>query len=222
MKNTLIFLLLWLFLLPATQSAETDAGFWATANLNKPVAERWQANLQIQSRMVDGVDMLERYLLRPSLDYLVNDILFVSLGYDIHFVKTGTDSTEQRLWQQLVVRQKSMQFKPLLRIRLEERFFDGRDDTGFRGRLLAGVSVPTGNSWIQHFVIRNEIFLNINDVRQGPKSGFDQNRFFAGFSTVLGQGFSGELGYQNQYINRASNEDLSINQLYFALSKRLQ
>lgn len=220
MKKMLKAIFLWSLPVLSVQATETDTGFWATANLNKPVAEQWLASLQMQSRMVEGVDTLERYLLRPSVSYLIDNRLSATFGYDVHFIKNGSDVTEQRLWQQFQFSDTGHRLNPLFRFRIEEIFIDGQDELVLRGRWLLGISVPTGWQWPKLAVVRNEVFLYINDTSSGPRQGFDQNRFFAGFATPLQQGYSVELGYQNQYINRAGNGDLSINQLFMVISKR--
>ncbi len=221
-KHLLFAFVLLLLSVEQGQTAESEPGFWGTASVSKLLSGDWLVNMAVQSRSVDFIDRLERYLLRPSISYRFNESLSASLGYDVHFIKAGSDLTEQRPWQQLLYKGSTEQFLYLVRFRLEERVFDSVDDTGLRSRILLGVIVPTGHQIISKLVLRNEIFFNHNDVNRGPQSGFDQNRLFAGFQIPLSKSLQGELGYQNQYINFARVEDLSIHQMYIALSLKLK
>ena len=219
-RLTLVFICLLIWLNPA-YAATSEDGFWATASASKTLSETWTGNLFIQSRSLNGVDTLERYLLRPSIAYRLNQKMSVSLGYDVHFVKIGSGFTEQRLWQELLFKRKMASFQSVARFRLEERFFDGRNETSYRPRILLGVAIPTGLSLFNKLVLRNEIFFTLNDIDRGPQSGFDQNRLFAGFQLPLGNQVKGEVGYQNQYINPATLDDISIHQLFIAISINL-
>ena len=58
------------------------------------------------------------------------------------------------------------------------------------------------------------MFMNLNTVDWGARSGFDQNRFFIGAGYGLTSNFRLEAGYLNQYVDTATidrrNHVLSI------------
>lgn len=51
----------------------------------------------------------------------------------------------------------------------------------------------------------DEIFVRVNSTRWGGKSGFDQNRVFAGLGWTFDPDARVELGYLNQYIDNATH-----------------
>ena len=51
------------------------------------------------------------------------------------------------------------------------------------------------------FVLYDEIFVSLNAARNGPRSGFDQNRLFVGLNRKINRYVSMDIGYQNQSIN---------------------
>ncbi len=201
-------------------AADDEAGFWATGSISTGLAEHWRAALDIQPRFVDGVDTLERVVLRPSLTRRISEPLALTLGYDAHLIESPAGRVEQRLWQQAMITGALATMQTHLRIRIEERFIEDVDSAAVRGRFRAGVKWPTGFSLLTHAIVRNEIFFNLNAPDGGPDTGFDQNRFFAGFARRLAGNLDGELGYQMQYIDRSGREDLAIHQAFVALSMR--
>ncbi|MDX1518570.1 MAG: DUF2490 domain-containing protein [Gammaproteobacteria bacterium] len=202
-------------------AAEDEAGLWVTGSVSTALAEHWRAALDIQPRFIDGVDTLERVVLRPSISRRINDRLALTLGYDAHLIESPEGRVEQRLWQQAMITGSSGVLKTHLRIRIEERFIEDVDSAAVRGRFRAGVKWPTGFSFFPHAILRNEIFFNLNAPDRGPDTGFDQNRFFAGFARQLAENLDGELGYQMQYIDRNGREDLAVHQAFVGLSMRL-
>lgn len=51
----------------------------------------------------------------------------------------------------------------------------------------------------------DEIFVRVNSTHWGGKSGFDQNRAFAGLGWTFNPSARVELGYLNQYIDNATH-----------------
>lgn len=54
-------------------------------------------------------------------------------------------------------------------------------------------------------VARDEVFYRVNSTNWGGKSGFDQNRAFAGLGWSFNKNLRAELGYLNQYVDNASH-----------------
>ena len=97
----------------------------------------------------------------------------------------------------------------LSRTRLEQRFRDGGDDTGWRLRQFFKFTYPLPNKPSVSLVGYDEMFFALNNTDWGAKSGFDRNRLFLGAAWVLGKkGRWAEIGYLNQYVNKASGRNL--------------
>lgn len=166
-------------------------------------------------RFVDGVNTLERTLLRPSATYRGNGFSLAG-GYDLHIVNSPDDRLEHTLWQQIGTKWNLEPISITARTRLEERFIENVDGTALRLRLRARAEMPLGwQSW--YVAVSEEVFFNLNSLSGGPQSGFNQNRVFGGLGTSLSESVGLEFGYQMQYISR-TNEDVSIHQLVLSFS----
>lgn len=200
-------------------AAEEDGGLWATVAASKALRERVTAAMAVQLRFNDDIDRRERTLLRPSLSYRLDAAQVVTFGYDAHFVNAANDKVEQRLWQQYLFSHQLAQASASLRLRLEERFIDHVDGTPVRLRIKPTLKVPFDNSpWF--FTISNEFFVSFNEVRGGQLDGFHENRAYAGFGRALGEGVVGQIGYQNQFIERAGR-DVVTHQLFVGVAFKL-
>ena len=108
-------------------------------------------------------------------------------------------NTEKRLWEQLSLTQYSNRLKLEHRYRIEQRWFNFRDDsTGFRQRFryrlnaflpLNNTTVSAGTVFLAAY---NEIFLN----PKGPV--FERNRLYGGIGYQVNAHIAVQLGYVNQ------------------------
>lgn len=200
-------------------AAEEDSGLWATVAASKVLGERVTAAMALQLRLNDDVDRRERTLLRPSLSYRIDPFQVITLGYDAHFINLADDKVEQRLWQQYQVSQQYSHLSASLRLRLEQRFIDHVDGVPVRLRIKPALKVPFNNSpWF--FTVANEFFVAFNDVDGGQRDGYHENRAYLGFGRPLGEGVVGQIGYQNQFIERAGR-DIVTHQLFVGISFKL-
>lgn len=63
------------------------------------------------------------------------------------------------------------------------------------------------------FIAWDEAFYRINTTNWGGKSGFDQNRAFAGVGWTFNNNIRTELGYLNQYIDDANHNNATMHHL---------
>ncbi|HEU0069236.1 MAG TPA: DUF2490 domain-containing protein, partial [Nitrospiraceae bacterium] len=112
---------------------------------------------------------------------------------------------------QLTYREKFSFVKVVSRTRLEERFIEHTDSASIRARTLLRGDFPLPNAPEWALVVYDEIFVNLNAVKNGPDSGFDQNRFFVGINREFTKQFNMDVGYQMQAIN--GNQAGLINQI---------
>lgn len=62
----------------------------------------------------------------------------------------------------------------------------------------------------------DEAFYRVNSTTYGGKSGFDQNRAFAGFGWSFNKNLRTELGYMNQYVDNANHSSATMRHLGMA------
>ena len=149
-------------------------------------------------------------LIRPAVFYQLNKQTSLWLGY-AHVVSHPDGKSafeEDRIWQQLL-----HNFEPIgslslqSRTRLEQRFIENSDETGYKIRQMIRLTMPSSISSKLRWVAYDEYFINLNDTDYGARRGFDQNRAFLGMNWAFAPDLKFEIGYLNQYVN-AKNTDL--------------
>lgn len=167
--------------------------------------------MEVNPRFGDDVSELDQLLLRPAIGYKLNDRFSVWQGYAWVGNYQPSLREEDRLYQQLTYREKFSFVKVVSRTRLEERFIEHTDSASIRARTLLRGDFPLPNAPEWALVVYDEIFVNLNAVKNGPDSGFDQNRFFVGINREFTKQFNMDVGYQMQAIN--GNQAGLINQI---------
>lgn len=205
---------------PRPAKAETidDTGLWlalfASGKLNSHDEESpWRWWYDGHLRWFDDSDGFGQSIVRPGIGYKVAENTTLWAGYAWIHTEPATPSPfdEHRTWQQLTWGHK---FDPTtldLRSRLEQRFMESDGDVGWRFRQLAALRRPLAEDSSFTLVAWDEMFFHLNDTDWGSKSGFDQNRAFLGFGWKprAEASWRVEIGYLNQFIDRASGVDTS-------------
>lgn len=194
------------------------------------VRGKWGVHLEGQVRRHDVITAWQQLLLRPGVNYQLNDKTLLTLGYA--YVKThpygeypiDNAFPEHRLYQQLLVKHRIGTTRLQHRFRTEQRFL-GRvipDNGGTakvdfwryqnRFRHFVKAEVPFGRKdkkgpW--YGALYNEVFINF-----APKQGvtvFDQNRAYAAVGYDYGRIGKLEIGYMNQVLSRRSGTIIEVN-----------
>jgi hypothetical protein len=195
-----------------------------------PRLERFYSWLEGQGRFRDGVDALDQGLLRGGFGYGLTESTTLWVGYA--YIPThpqGKDAFEEhRIWQQLLWTEQAGPVTVTSRTRLEQRFVESSDTTGWRVREFIRLAFPP----LLPYGIRkehpeypealrsislvgwNEVFVQLNDSGR-TASGFEQNRAFIGLGSKLNEHTRVEVGYLNQLIKATPenkmNHILSVN-----------
>lgn len=159
-----------------------------------------------QGRFGDNSSKFSQSLIRPGLGYQLTDTTSIWVGYawaptSTPYVRVPFD--EQRLWQQVMWRDKFSWGSLTARSRLEERWAPRVGDVmAVRYRQLIKASIPLSFAPGYSYIIQDEAFVSLNESDWIPRRGFDQNRFFTGIGYAFNKNITGEVGYMNQYIIR--------------------
>jgi hypothetical protein len=105
------------------------------------------------------------------------------------------------------------------RIRLEERWRDHVDGTGWRLRPYLKYSLPVAGKTALN--LSSEPFFNLNTTPFQRKSGLDRVRNLVTISTPLSKALTGEVRYMKQHGLVSGGPDTSDNIAYFGLSANL-
>lgn len=181
---------------------------------------RWW--LDVQARWRHEGEELDTTIVRPGIGYAINSQVTLFTGYALVSTHPSgkTDRTENRLWQQLSWNVPTDgTYKLQFRSRLEERFLENSDDTGWRFREFAKYTRPLTENGKRYLSAWDEVFFDLNDTDAGQNTGLRQNRGFIGLGWFLddARGIAFEGGYLNQWISRPGddrmNHALSLNLL---------
>jgi hypothetical protein len=219
-KNALSICLL-VFLANSIELAaeKNDSQIWTllTTNISLDQNKKFFVYAEAQPRIADNVSDIERLLLRTALGYNHNSTTSLFLGYA--WTPTFLDSKyqddfrdESRIWQQILKKHKLFGLDWQHRLRQEQRIIQNTGGTAHRNRYLIRASYLIDQKNNYGLTGYNELFTNLNSVSNGPKAGFDRNRFFFGPFWQT-QNTRYEFGYLGEYGKRFGGEDRMINAL---------
>lgn len=179
---------------------------WNTLLLQGPVDGKLLLWAEVQPRLTRDASRLGQVIARGALGVRLQNDVDLHAGY--HFQHNnpapGISSDEHRLWQQIsapVIR-KPGGFALITRWRLEQRMFEGADDTGWRLRVLWRVQQPLKGPRSAGPLAWAETFVALNSTDWGAREGLDQQRAFVGWLQPLSPRLNLEAGYLYQHINR--------------------
>lgn len=169
-------------------------------------------------RQRDGGEQRDVTILRPGVGYRVNSKLDVWLGYArVVASRDGGNIEENRIWQQATYPiVEVLGGKISGRTRLEQRFRNTGNDTGWRIRQFVRWSRPIIPGDLD-FVLANETFIGLSETDWGQRTGFDQNRGFAGLAYHISPQLRLEGGYLNNLLDQPVGTDVTNHNASFAL-----
>jgi hypothetical protein len=217
------FILAGLLLPPAPAFAKSDEQVWGTASLSVKLDDRWRLSQEFTTRFSDNRNGLYEIESNTLLGYRLNKMVTVWAGYTHDPQYSGGDFTvmEHRAREQVTFDGLTKLGKGKLngRIRLEQRWRDGVEGTGWRLRPYLKYSLPLRGKTALN--LSSEPFFNLNKVAFQRSSGLDRVRNLISVSTPLSKSLTGEAGYMNQHGFVRGGPDTSDNIAYFALSMSL-
>jgi len=184
-------------------AAEEDAHLWGAVIVNADVSKDIVITMEGVARLTDDASRLGQSILRPSIGYRLGKNTIASVGYA--YVATDpvgpASSDEHRAWQQLSFRVagNGAGLTVTGRTRLEQRWFEGRDDMGWRLRQQLRATAPLSGK--TRAVVWSEVFLSLDDTSWGQRSGLDRWRNSVGLSVPVSKAVTLEPGYINQWVS---------------------
>jgi hypothetical protein len=169
---------------------------------------KWSLHAEVQYRSYEVAPNTEQLLLRTGVNYHINNASFATAGYanitNYAFDKDqspGVQVSENRLWQQLLMRNNIGRFFFEHRYRLEQRWLHSNNTTRYlnRARYLVRMNVPLNKKVIEKntaFIsLYDEIFLHLN------RTPFDRNRLYGAIGYQFTPNMNIQLGYLGQTVN---------------------
>jgi hypothetical protein len=206
-----IFLILssWVFIFSsyAQKTIDDQLHGWVLYQGNHKLNSQFDLHTEYQWRRANGFSDWQQSLARVGLDYKLNPSVTISGGYA--WILTypygsqpiANQTNENRLWQQLILKQPIGNLQVQHRYRLEQRWIDNQFKQRMRYR--AQVLIPLQKSFVDK---KQGLFLNVNnEVFLGFGKGIgknilDQNRFIGAVGYQFNKDFSLQMGYLNQFV----------------------
>ena len=187
-------------LAPSTGTAvDNEAQGWFLNTAQGPMGGKWRLYFEAQPR-IDG-DGARQLLIRPAIGYQVTEKWSLWQGY-AWTPGFEPDRDESRIFQQSVLNSSPFEvpLRFVNRTRLEQRWLQRSSGTSVRLRHMLRATYPLDAAERWSVAAYDEAFATLNRTSGGPRSGFDQNRAFAGINCKLSQELTIEVGYVNQFV----------------------
>lgn len=204
-------------------AAKSDSQLWTNAQATVKLSDKWRLQEEMTVRFSDNRHGLYELESNTLVGYRLNKIVTLWAGYTHNPQYSGGDFTvmEHRAREQVTFDgfAKLGPGKLNGRMRLEQRWRNGIDGTGWRVRPYLKYSLPIAGKTALN--LSSEPFFNLNTMPFQKQSGLDRVRNLVTVSTPLTKGLSGELGYMNQHGFVRGGPDTSDNIAYFGLALSL-
>lgn len=201
----------------------TNNNVWITYNGDHKVNDKWGIHFDGHIRRNDFLNKGQQLLLRPGINYHVNNAVSFGAGYAYAYTnKYGVFPSpaafpENRFWEQLQIKTQLNKLEWVNRLRIEQRFVNTpiKNTRGIyepgdavytnRFRIMNRLSIPFKGKNINpgstYFTIMDEFMLNSG--KNVALNIFDQNRAYLAIGHFLPKLGKLELGYMMQSIVKA-------------------
>jgi hypothetical protein len=211
------------WLVPGAASATSDSQLWTVTSATVKLSDRWRVSEELTTRFSDNRHGLYEIESNTLLGYRLNKVVTLWVGYTHDPQYAGGDFTimEHRAREQVTFDNvaKLGPGKLSARVRMEQRWRDRLDGTGWRLRPYLKYSLPIAGKIALN--LSSEPFFDLNTTTFQKKSGFDRVRNLVTLSAPLSKKLTGEIGYMNQHGFVRGGPDTSDNIAYFAVALSL-
>jgi hypothetical protein len=191
--------------------AREDEQLWTSANANLKLSDKWRLQQEFTFRFSDNRDGLYEMESVTLLGYRIAKDVTLAAGYVHNPQYAGGDFTvmEHRAREQVTFDNVARLGSGTLsaRMRLEQRWREGVDGTGWRMRPYVKVSLPLSKRSKTALVLSSEAFVNLNSVAFQRQDGLDRVRNLIAINTPLTKTLRAEIGYLNQHVFVRCGED---------------
>ena len=200
-----------------TQINTSDIGSWTMLFNQTKIHDKWSIHSEIQFRSYDIQPNTEQLLLRAGINYHYSSNVIFTGGYgwinnykdDGEIFKNQTVN-ENRLWEQLILKNNIGRVFIEQRYRIEQRWMEQNQITNYKNRIrhLFRINIPINKKEIAKNILfislYNEVFIHINNTP------FDRNRLYGAIGFQLNSKTSIQVGYMIQTAGNTSKQYLQL------------
>ena len=204
--------------------AADDGQIWTNASATVKLSDHWRLSEDLTLRFSDDRNGLYEVESNTLLGYKLNKVTTVWAGYthDPQYSAGHFTIMEHRAREQVTFDGFAQVGTGKLngRIRLEQRWRENLEGTGWRVRPYLKYTLPFRKGAKTAFVVSTEPFFNLNTNGFQRKQGLDRIRTLVGVTTPIAKTLSFEFGYLNQhsFIAHGADNDDHVASLSLALS----
>lgn len=204
-----------------SQSPSGTTGNWLMCFNQTRLHDKWSIHTEAQYRSFEITPNTEQILLRGAINYHINNSAFASIGYayvsNYAFDKEqlpGVQVSENRIWQQFLMRNNLGRCLFEHRYRLEQRWMQSNNNNQYLNRIryLFRITVPLNKKEIE----KNTLFLSFYDemfINLSP-TPFDRNRLYGAMGYQFLPNANIQLGYLAQTVNTVTKQYLQAAVFY--------
>jgi hypothetical protein len=183
--------------------ASDDSQVWVNTTAVVKLSDRWRFSEDVTARFSDDRNGLYEVELNSLLGYRIGKSVTLWAGYthDPNYSAVGRTVMEHRGREQVSFDNFARLGRGTFngRMRVEQRWREGKNGTGWRIRPYLKYSLPLRHDGKTALVFSSELFLNLNRTSFQRTAGVDRLRSLVAISTPLSRNISAELGYLNQH-----------------------
>ena len=196
----------------APASATDDAQLWTGGNVTVKLSDHWRLSEEITARFSDNRNGLYEIESNTLIGYRLSKSLTVWAGYthDPQYAAGEFTVMEHRAREQVTF-EKLAELgagKVSGRMRVEQRWREGLDGTGWRLRPYLKYALPVRKGSRMALVVSTEPFFNLNRTPFQRARGLDRVRTFVGVSLPLAKALAADAGYLNQHAFVRNGPDI--------------
>jgi len=207
----------------AAFAAKSDSQLWTNANVTVKLSDHWRLSEEGTVRFSDNRNGLYEFESNTLLGYRLTKAVTFWAGYTHNPQYSAGDFTvmEHRAREQVTFDGFAQIGGGKLngRLRMEQRWRENVDGTGWRVRPYLKYSLPIAGKTALN--LSTEPFFNLNTTPFQGRTGLDRVRNLITVSTPLAKTLTGELGYMNQHGFVKNAPDTSDNIAYFGVNLSL-
>ena len=203
------------------QSPSGTTGNWLMFFNQTRLHEKWSIHSEVQYRSFQHTPNTEQIMLRIGANYHINNKYSASIGYAyvpvFAFDKEqlpGIQVSENRMWQQFLMKNNLGRVNFEHRYRLEQRWLQTTNGDKYRNRIryLLRVTVPLNKKTIEKHTLfltfYDELFINFSSTP------FDRNRLYGAIGYQFLPNLNIQLGYLAQTVNTTTRHYLQTAVFY--------
>lgn len=203
------------------QSPSGATGNWLMFFSQTRLQNKWSIHTEVQYRSFEIMPNTEQLLLRTGVNYHINNNYSASIGYanvlNFHFDKEqipGIQVSENRIWQQFLMKNNLGRVNFEHRYRLEQRWLQTNTDDKYLNRIryLIRATIPLNKKTVEKHTLfvtfYEELFIHFSSVP------FDRNRFYGAMGYQFLENANIQIGYLAQTVNITTKQYLQAVVIY--------